>query len=145
MAEERFDRTLDISAAIRGLRRRLSITRNQLAIMIGLDSVDTLRLWEEGRRVPSGAWAWRMQQLAPDKASREAFGVIVPPEPWPKAPKLWPEGSGPVEAGVLMAGRLGLDLQHSMRQTRDRSSSTSQLPSFGRDTRKKRTRKKVHD
>jgi len=145
MAAERFDRTLDISAAIRGLRRRLSITQNQMAMMIGLDSLDTLRLWEEGSRAPSGAWVWRMQQLAPDKASREAFGIIVPPEPQPKATKLWPEGSGAVEAGVLMAGRLGLDLQHSTRQKRDTSSSTSQLPSFGRDTRKKRSRKKVHD
>jgi transcriptional regulator with XRE-family HTH domain len=143
---------ISIPEAVRRLRRRLSelkgesVSQNEMARRIGLGSVDTYRQWEQGRRIPSGEWLQRLMQLAPDRASLEAFGIVIPPEPPKTVGKRSPEDAGATgagEIGALLASRLGLDLQHSVRQRRDRSSSTSQLPSFGRSTRKtRRSRRK---
>jgi DNA-binding transcriptional regulator YiaG len=132
-----------IPEAICRLRRRLSelkgesVSQNEMARRIGLGSVDTYRQWEQGRRIPSGEWLRRLMQLAPDRANLEAFGIVIPPESGGRGQTGLDMGA----PGAMIAERLGFDLRQSARQRRDRSSSNSQLPSFGRTPRKKRRRK----
>jgi transcriptional regulator with XRE-family HTH domain len=63
-----------LSAAVRGLRRKLNLSQEAMAARIGC-TFAAYRQWESGRRSPSGEWLIKIMRLCPDADSLEAFGL----------------------------------------------------------------------
>ncbi len=63
----------DVARFVRRIRRRLGLTQAELAGRINV-SIDTIRIWEQGKRCPTGAAKALLKVL--DKAPEAALAAL---------------------------------------------------------------------